>query len=109
MKTVISEMINWPVAEPGDFDTIDLDQRFFVMEDEDGDRYYAFGHVSEQEMYAEVNRYLRHMIPSGDFDDAEWGGLQHVYAKFVDRDGERFSLGAAPEDPHAFPMTVATL
>lgn len=107
MKTIAIDQINWPVAEQGDFNTIDGGEVFAVMEDEDGERYYAYGHVPEDEFYAEVTRYLRHMIPSGDFDEPISGWFAHVYAKFTDLDAERFSWdGVTAETLHAFPMTV---
>ncbi|MDH6199206.1 hypothetical protein M2272_005874 [Mycobacterium frederiksbergense] len=108
MKTITIDQINWPVAEPGDFDTRTGAQVFTVMEDEDGERYYAYGHVPEEQMLAEVTRYLNHMIPSGDFDDiADGTGVGHVYAKFIDHDAERFEWCPA-ETPGAFPMSVVS-
>lgn len=109
MKTVAIDNINWPVAEPGDFNTEDGGETFTVMEDENGDMYFAYGHVPETEMIAEVNRYLRHTIPGDDFE-AGAGWTQHVWAKFLDHYAERFSWeGATAETPHAFPLTVVHL
>lgn len=108
MKTIAIDQINWPVAEQGDFDTRDGGEHFTVMEDEDGERYYAYGHVPEDQMQAEVTRYLNHMIPSGDFDDIATGTVvRHTYAKFVDHDAERFDWCQA-DTTHAFPVTVVS-
>ncbi|ART68175.1 hypothetical protein BTO20_05865 [Mycobacterium dioxanotrophicus] len=107
MKTITIDQINWPVAEQGDFNTEDCGAVFTVTEDEDGERFYAYGHVPEVQMLAEVTRYLNHMIPSGDFDDIDGTGVEHVYAKFVDHNAERFSWCTA-ETSGAFPLTVVS-
>lgn len=108
MKTVTINQISWPVAEEGDFNTESGGQVFTVMEDEDGDRYYAYGHVPEGQMQAEVTRYLNHMIPSGDFDPVEEPAV-HLYAKFTDLHAERFNwAGVTSETPHAFPLTLVS-
>jgi hypothetical protein len=108
VKYVSTNQINWPVAEPGDFDTRDGGVHFTVMEDEDGETYFAYGHVPEPQMHAEVTRYLNHMIPSGDFDEIG-EPARHVYAKYVDTYAERFSWdGVTSETPHAFPMTLVS-
>lgn len=100
--------INWPVAENGDFDTTDEGKTFFVTEDENGDRYYAYGHVPEADMKAEVTRYLQHMIPSGDYEICGW--FKQLHAKFTNHHAEQFSWdGVTEETPHAFPLTVMKL
>lgn len=106
MKTIAIDQINWPVAEQGDFNTIDGGEVFAVMEDEDGERYYAYGHVPEDEMLAEVTRYLNHMYSSSDFDEIT-GPVQHVYAKYVDHYAEKFSW-CNGESPGSFPLTVVS-
>lgn len=96
------------VAETGDFDTIDDGETFFVMEDECGDQYYAYGHIDQESVEAEVTRYLDHMIPSGDFEVNGW--TMHRWAKFTDLDGELFTFNGVTEaDPGAFPVTVVKL
>lgn len=108
MQTLTIDQINWPVAEDGDFNTQDGGEVFTVMEDEDGERYFAYGHVPEAQMHAEVTRYLNHMIPSGDFDEVGEPAV-HLYAKYVDIYGERFSWdGVTVETQHAFPITLVS-
>lgn len=109
MKTTEIDGIRWPVAEPGDFDTRDGNQHFTVMEDEEGSRFYAYGHVDQVVMLAEVTRYCDHMC-GGDVDNPVSGWVHHVYAKFVDTEAERFSWdGATSETPHAWPLTVVVI
>lgn len=78
MKTIAIDQINWPIAEQGDFNTHDGGEVFTVMEDENGDVYFAYGHVPREAFFAEVTRYIRHMIPSGDFEDPADGWFQRT-------------------------------
>ena len=97
---------NWPIAEPGDFDTQDGDEKFSLMEDEDGDGYFSYGHVEPSAFIAELRRYLIHTIGQDGFDELYVEDVTHVYAKFLDFHAERFSWdGATAETAHAFPLT----
>lgn len=106
MKTLTVDQLNWPVAEPADFHTKDGGELFAVMEDEEGERYYAYGHVPESEFHAELARYVRHM-QLGEFEPYPSGAVEHVWAKYADIYGERFNwAGCTEETQHAFPLTV---
>lgn len=82
---------------------------FNVIEDEDGDIWYGYGHVPPAEFVAEVNRWLEHC---GVFED-EWtppveaDSVQHIHA--YDHDGERFMIATpthlAPPGAETFPIT----
>lgn len=108
MQTVTADQINWPVAEPRDFQTKDGGETFAIMEDEEGERYYAYGHVPESEFHAELARYVRYQI-GDDSEDYPSGAVEHLWAKYTDIYGERFSwTGVTEETQHAFPLTVFT-
>lgn len=115
MKTITVDHLDWPVAEEADFNIEDNGKVFTVNEDEVRDRYryYAYGHVPEAELRAEVTRWLRHVIADDDFDEVPVEGtdIEHVYARFTDQLAERFEWagGITAETPGAFPVTVLTL
>lgn len=108
MKTITIDQALWPVAESGDFDTRLGGEVFTVLEDEDGERFYSYGHIPAAEMIAEVTRYLQHKIPSGDFDEISSEAM-HVHARFVDQRTQRWNWEEnTAETPGAFPLTVAS-
>ncbi|MBB3752473.1 hypothetical protein FHT44_004985 [Mycolicibacterium sp. BK634] len=106
MKIETVDGIDWPVLQPEDCHTRIGDDVFALFEDESGNGVFGYGHVPEAEFLAEVRRFWACTCP----DDDEWeivGPVSHVWAKFIDPNGERFSwAGATSETQHAFPMTV---
>jgi len=97
---------SWPIAEPGDFDTEDGDEKFFIMEEENGDGCFAYGHIDPVEFIAEVCRYLVHTIGEDGFDELYVEDVRHTYARFIDKYAEQFTWdGVTAETAHAFPLT----
>lgn len=97
---------NWPIAESGDFDTHDGDEKFFLMEDENGDAYFSYGHVEPAAFIAELRRYLIHAIGEDGFDELYVEDVTHTYARFIDKYAEQFTWdGVTANTAHAFPLT----
>ena len=106
MKLETIDGVTYPVAEPSDFETHDGTpiQVFDLFEDEDGDRLYGYGHISEEDFLAEASRYLDHFV--GEHDEVK-GPVIHVYARFHDETAERFYWrGVSPDLPHSWPLTI---
>jgi hypothetical protein len=81
-------------------------QTFRVLEDEDGDVWWGYGHWNASEFIDEVNRWLHHVCYSGAShpDDLFPGSanVAHLWAKYQDE--EHFRLVDKPDDK-AFPVT----
>ncbi|AAN16676.1 hypothetical protein SEA_TYKE_16 [Mycobacterium phage Tyke] len=93
------------------FVTLDRDDdgksvRFEMIEDEDGDVFWAYGHVPSESMVAEVNRWLTHCGLEADVLAPSSATVDHVWARFTDN--ERFSLEepiGKETDTELFPVT----
>lgn len=66
---------------------------FKMIEDENGDVFWAYGHVDREEFIAEINRWLVH-CGVGSFDQiaAAEHKVDHLWAKYNDDNEERFKL-----------------
>lgn len=83
----------------------DGDETFRVLEDENGDVWWGYGHWNPGEFIDEVNRWLIHLGALTDPDDMfhpEIHKIEHLWAKY--RDEEYFKLVDEP-DSEAFPVT----
>lgn len=109
MKMEMVDNKLWPVAEQGDFDFSDGGESFPFIEDEDGSRYFGFGHIDKEKFTKGVERYIRHMSGESLLEAGEEMNLwvDHLHAKFTDDQAERFTwLNVGPETPGAWPITV---
>lgn len=92
------------------FVTRDIDQTFNMIEDEQGDVWWGYGHRDGPEFTEEVNRWLIHACGVTHPDDlfAASQPVEHLWARFVVGDDERFELvreADAGSVENAFPVT----
>lgn len=74
------------------FVTQDIDKTFNMIEDENGEVFWGYGHRDGPEFIEEVNRWLIHACGVIDPDDlfASSQQVEHLWARF--NDDERFDL-----------------
>lgn len=78
---------------------------FNMIEDEDGETYWGYGHQDADEFTAEINRWSVHCGAITDPDDLIQVGtpVEHRYAKMTNE--ERFMLVEPGITPDIFPVT----
>lgn len=84
------------------FVTRDRDSRgeevvFNMFEDEDGCKFWGYGHQDPQEFLAEVHRWVDHCDLTEDqqVEKFDWAGsVEHLWARFTD--DERFKIEDRP-------------
>jgi len=94
-----------------------VEVRFNMIEDEDGDRFWGYGHVPRADFVTEVNRWLVHCGGDPEWllsvDDGDYS-FEHLWARFDDDGGERFTLvddhgnDVLKEHAGVFPVTRLT-
>ena len=93
------------------FITRDVNKTFNMIEDENGDKFWGYGHRDGSEFSEEVNRWLIHACGVTHPDDlfAANTTVEHLWARMDDECGEHFTLVTYP-DPEAgvFPVTRLT-
>lgn len=86
------------------------DRTLTMIEDEGGDTFWGYGHQDAPEFADQVNQYLIWECGATDPDDlfAASQPIEHLWAKFDDPDGERFTLTTdlhEDDDDGIFPVT----
>lgn len=80
------------------FVTRDGEKIFNMIEDESGDIFWGYGHISQSELIEEVNRWLIHVALVTHPDDliSLNEPVEHLWARMDDEYGERFTLVNVP-------------
>lgn len=89
------------------FMTRDVNRTFNMIEDEDGDVFWGFGHREAPEFTNEVNQWLISECGVTDPDDlfAASQPVEHLWA-YMDGDSHRFKLAKEPDpELNTFPVT----